>query len=243
MSTRKNYATSVTSKQYASEVDSIRRSNAFQTFFRQAVKEVDAFANEGEWARQATLAFRRKNKLSTRFPTLYFAFMNELEKHQEGYESESVGDDENSVDSNDTYERDGFVVDDDEVDEAESEESEDEWDDEASCESESIAEEEADEEEPKRSSSNSNMFTQDGEQTQSESQKGQQMLHRIIYKEYNTWYDSFKEEAEEDDDEDAMTADERFSWHCAKVLSRKTDIRAKEIYPIIGAWLIEHHKA
>ncbi len=243
-----SYANTVSSQTYAKAVKSIRQSAAFQTFFAKAIKNINDFDNEQAWARQATLTFRRNYKVSIRFPTVYYAFLNEAEKHQEGYESESVGDDANSVDSNETYERDGFVVNDDEVDSVASEESEEEWEDEnASCESESIAShsEAEDDEEPKRNTRvlQNATFVEDGEQTQAEIHKGQSMLHRIILKEYNTWYQAFQEEADEDTEDDAMTADERFQWHCAKVLSRKTDIRAKEIYPVIGAWIHEHHKA
>jgi hypothetical protein len=214
--------------------ESINTSKNFQSFFAKAIEEFDSFADEREWAREATLAFRRKYKVSTKFVTVYFAFLNEAEKHKdEG--------------ANDTYDRDGFVVDDDEVESEEEHESEDEWDDEASYDSESIASQEYEEEdaEPKRTTQvvNSNVFTEDGEPTRAEIDRGNQMLNKIIMKEYNAWYDAFKEEAEEDGDEDAMNADERFQWHCAKVLSRKTDIRAKDIYPIVGAWVIQYHKA
>lgn len=245
------YANTVSSKDYANAVENIRRSQPFQKFFAKAIENINDFASEQAWARQATLAFRRKYNMSTRFQTVYFAFLNEAEKHEEGYESESVGDDNDSVDSNETYERDGFVVNDDECDSVASEESEEEWeDDHESCESESIASEAEDEdtEHDKRTtqvvkSSSNAAFVEDGEQTQAEINKGHNMLHNIIMKEYNTWYEAFHEEAEEDDDKDAMTADERFQWHCAKVLSRKTDIRAKDIYPVIGAWIQEHHHA
>jgi hypothetical protein len=241
-----SYSTSVA---YAREVDSIRRSTPFQTFFAKAIQHIDKFENEQKWARDVTLAFRRQQKLTIKFQTIYFAFLNEAEKHMDGYESESVGDDENSVGSNDTYERDGFVVDDDECESVASEVSEDEWDEEASCESESIASEAEDDEEeqqPKRKShvvKHKQTFANNGEQTQAEKDYGQQMLHRFILKEYNALYHAFQKEAEEDYDEDAMTADERFQWDCAKKLSRKTNIRAKEIYPVVGAWLMEHHKA
>ena len=249
-SSRAMYANTVSSKTYANAVESIRRSPAFQKFFAKAIENINDFDSEQAWARQSTLDFRRKCKVDIRFPTVYFAFMNEAEKHQAGYDSESVGDDANSVDSNETYERDGFVVNDDEVEHESDVASEEEWEeDDASCESESIASQsEAEDEEPKRTSrvvqSSSNAaFVEDKEQTRAESNKGQHMLHKIIMKEYNTWYQAFQEEADEDTEEDAMTADERFQWHCAKVLSRKTDIRAKEIYPVVGAWLHEHHKA
>jgi hypothetical protein len=246
MSSSRRNQTTVNSKDTA---ESIRRSKPFQTFFAKAIRHLDDFATEKEWARQSTLTFRKEAKVSARFVTVYFAFLNEAEKHQEGYESESVGDDNNSVSSNDTYERDGFVVNDDECESIQEEDEEEEWQgDHDSCESESIASEpEADDNESKRNTRivrpQSNVFTNNGEQTQAEENYGQQMLHKIIIKEYNAWYEAFEKEAMEDTEEDAMTADERFQWHCAKVLARKTDIRAKEIYPVVGAWLQEHSNA
>jgi hypothetical protein len=226
---------------YAQAVDAIRRSDNFQTFFAKAIEKIEQFDSDKDWARQATLAYRRKFVPSAKFVTVYYAFLNEAEKHQEGYDSESVGDEENSVASNDTYERDGFVVDDDECESVESEESEDEWDDQ---ESESIASEseaEEEEEEPKRKTQN--VFANDGQPTDAETNHGQRMLHKFILKEYNSDYEALQQEAEEDSSKDAMTADERFQWECAKKLSRKTGIRAKEIYPVVGAWLHEHHNA
>jgi hypothetical protein len=240
----------------AKAVDDIRRSNNFQRFFAKAIEKFEQFESDKDWARQATIAFRRKFGYPANFVSVYYAFINEAEKHNEGYESESVGDqtkgDENSVDSNESYERDGFVVDDDKADEGEQEESEDEWKDD---ESESIAsehEEEDEEEEPRqpqtslRSSARINQSQSNAAPEETpidEAKQGRQILNKIIFKEYNAWYQAFQDEAKEDSSNDAMTADERFQWHCAKVLSRKTDIRAKEIYPIIGAWLHEHHNA
>ncbi len=243
----------------AQAVDDIRRSKNFQSFFCKAFEKFENFESDKDWARQATIAFRRKYGYSATFVPVYYAFLNEAEKQNEGYESESVGDEENSVDSDDTYERDGFVTDKIEYEEGHDAASEDEWDD---NESESIVsehEEEEDEEEvkprrrtrvvqqtqqaPRRSQriqSRSNAVAE-AEPVEDEYKQGQRMLQKIMYREYNNWYSAFEDEAKEDKSKDAMTADERFQWHCAKVLSRKTDIPAEVITPIIGAWLHEHH--
>ncbi len=257
MSSRKS---SSNAAQQAQSVDDIRRSKNFISFFAKAFDKFDEFDSDKDWARQATLAFRRKYGYSATFPTVYFAFLNEAEKQNE---SESVGDEENSVDSNDSYERDGFVTDKIEYEEGHDDKSEDEWDDNESASitsSEHEAEEDEEEVKPRRtrvvqapvtsprrsqriqSRSNSNAALVETNDD-SEFKQGQRMLNKMIYSEYNKWFSAFQDEAEEDGSENAMTAEERFEWHCAKILSRKTDIPADVIIPVIGAWIHEHHNA
>lgn len=84
------------------------------------------------------------------------------------------------------------------------------------------------------------VFVEDNKQTDAEEKKGRYLLNKVLYSEFNKWYDAFVDEALEDSSEDAMNADERFCWHSAKILSRKTDIRAGQLYPIVQAWLDTH---
>ena len=62
-------------------------------------------------------------------------------------------------------------------------------------------------------------------------------LNSLLYREYSLWYDAFVAEAEEDV-HDTATADDRFSWHCANILSRKTGVPADEIAPMVCEWIV-----
>lgn len=92
-----------------------------------------------------------------------------------------------------------------------------------------------------RSSSNAAAtFAEDGEVTDAEFGEGKRQLNQILYKEFNTWWEAFEKEAEEDDDEDAPSAQERWSLHTSKVLSRKTNIPVDSLIPIVESWLEAH---
>ena len=82
-------------------------------------------------------------------------------------------------------------------------------------------------------------FTADGEQTVAERRAGRAELNRILFREHTAWWDAFEAEAAEDMEEDSPDAAERFSWHCAKSISRRTGLRADVIAPVVDAWLIE----
>lgn len=69
---------------------------------------------------------------------------------------------------------------------------------------------------------------------------GKELLNKILFKEYNTWWDAFVEEAKED--ADPLTAEQRFAIHAAKIIYRKVgrEIPREEIEPVVEAWLMEH---
>jgi hypothetical protein len=89
-------------------------------------------------------------------------------------------------------------------------------------------------------SSSNAAFAEDDRPTEEEEKAGRKQLNRILYKEFVTWWDAFVAEAKEDNDEDAPTAEERFSLHSAKVIERYTGLPRDELIPIVGAWLNEH---
>jgi hypothetical protein len=66
-------------------------------------------------------------------------------------------------------------------------------------------------------------------------------MNAVLFGEYSKWWDAFEAEAEEQND--GYSAADRFSWHAAKILSRKTGLGPSEIQPVVGAWLIEHSRA
>ena len=86
---------------------------------------------------------------------------------------------------------------------------------------------------------NFSAFAVDGEPTAAERRAGRAELNRILFREHTTWWDAFEAEAAEDMGEDAPDASERFSQHCARIISRRTGLRADVIEPVVGAWLIE----
>lgn len=82
-------------------------------------------------------------------------------------------------------------------------------------------------------------FAEDGEPTAAERRAGRAELNRILYREHTAWWDAFEAEAAEDMEEDAPDAADRFSQHCARIISRRTGLRTDVIEPVVGAWLIE----
>jgi hypothetical protein len=44
-------------------------------------------------------------------------------------------------------------------------------------------------------------------------------------------------------EDESPDAAERFSWHCAKSISRRTGLREDVIVPVVGAWLLEKFEA
>ena len=83
-------------------------------------------------------------------------------------------------------------------------------------------------------------FTEDGKVTNAEFGEGKKQLNQLLYKEFNTWWDAFEKEADEDHSEDAPTAQQRWTLHTSKILSRKTQIPIDSLIPIVDAWLESH---
>ena len=67
---------------------------------------------------------------------------------------------------------------------------------------------------------------------------GRAKLNSILFREYALWWDAFVEEVAEDV-KGAASATDRFSYHCARIISRKTGLRDDVVAPVVGAWLIE----
>ena len=83
-------------------------------------------------------------------------------------------------------------------------------------------------------------FVSEGEQTAAESRLGRAQLNRILFREYSRWWDAFVAEADEDTTRGAPSASDRFSWHCAKMISHQTGLRAEAVAPVVAAWVLEH---
>lgn len=83
------------------------------------------------------------------------------------------------------------------------------------------------------------VIVEDGEMTDAEERLARKKLNAILHSEYNNWWDSFVLEESEDTSADASSASDRFSYHCARIISRKTGIRDEVIAPVVGAWLIQ----
>ena len=83
----------------------------------------------------------------------------------------------------------------------------------------------------------STSFTLDDKPTEAEIKEGRKMLDKILFKEYYTWWDAFVEEAKEDPYEQ-LTALDRFSIHCAKLLKKKSQIymSLQELEKIVVGW-------
>jgi hypothetical protein len=77
--------------------------------------------------------------------------------------------------------------------------------------------------------------------TQNKEQKGKEEFNRILMKEYDDWYEAFEEEVKEDS-ERSSSADERWVWHSATVLSRRTKVDRDSLVPVVEAWLLEKNR-
>ena len=111
----------------------------------------------------------------------------------------------------------------------------------------------------KNTTPTSSSFTPDDKPTEAEIKEGRKMLDKILFKEYYTWWDAFVEEAKEDTYEQFqfhqsgaesgtligidganLTALDRFSMHCAKLLKKKSqiDMTLQELEKIVVGWYL-----
>lgn len=80
--------------------------------------------------------------------------------------------------------------------------------------------------------------------TATHAEAGQKSLNRLFHYEYNRWWDAFEiEAAEAEGTTDEMSATDRFSLHCARILRAKTGLPVDQITPVVEAWLIEKGQA
>jgi hypothetical protein len=87
------------------------------------------------------------------------------------------------------------------------------------------------------------VFASDGQQTDAEHRKGKYELNKFLYKAHSDWYAAFEDEVADEsasgNRDNDMSVDDRWSWHAAKHLSRKTQLPADALFPIVQAWLIQ----
>ena len=198
-----------------------------------ALGDVKHFDSPESWARATARNFYHQFGKATPFITIYGAL---LRKNEEVEDNESESESESEYEEDEDYETEDETESEDDDEDYETEED----DDDVSCSSEE----------------SDTLIVKDGKQTKSgsrssdaatrphpstkdeEAEQGRLILNRILFKEYSEWYEAFEQEAEEDDQD--LSAEDRFSWHCAKILSRKTDIPREDCQPIVGAWLQLH---
>jgi hypothetical protein len=87
------------------------------------------------------------------------------------------------------------------------------------------------------------VFVADGQMTDAEQRMGRAQLHKVLFREFTHWWSAFVAEAREDTEPGAPSASDRFSYHCARIISRKTGLRDDLIAPVVAAWLIEKANA
>ena len=200
----------------------------FDGMAQEALPSLHNFTDESAWARATARNFFHQFGATTPFVTIYNKLLHYADLKNAEDEAEEWSSDE-SEDDDETYETEEDESEDDDdmslVDEDDSEaEYEDEADDETlsytSDESEEIAD---------------SLFTPAGKATTAEINAGRQAMNRILFKEYREWYNAFKEEADEEDNGD--TAEDRFSWHCAKILSQNTGLEREMCQTVVGGWL------
>ena len=67
---------------------------------------------------------------------------------------------------------------------------------------------------------------------------GRAELNSVLFREHTRWWDAFVAEAKEDT-YDSATASDRFSFHCAKILNKRTGLSVNHLSTVVGAWLLE----
>ena len=92
---------------------------------------------------------------------------------------------------------------------------------------------------PEGDASLASVFVADGQMTDAEQRMGRAQLNKVLFCEHTRWWSAFVAEAREDMQSGAPTASDRFSYHCARIISRKTGLRNDVIAPVVAAWLIE----
>ena len=83
------------------------------------------------------------------------------------------------------------------------------------------------------------VFVADGQMTDAEQRMGRAQLNKILFREFTHWWSAFVAEAREDIEAGAPSASDRFSYHCARIIRRKTGLRDDLIAPVVAAWLLE----
>jgi hypothetical protein len=68
-------------------------------------------------------------------------------------------------------------------------------------------------------------------------------LNRVLYRETRAWWNAFQLEGHDENPNavdkfgDLIVGNERFIWHCAKVLARTEGANAEDMVPIVQQWL------
>ena len=199
----------------------------FDSMAQEALASLKHFTDESTWARATARNFFHQFNATTPFITIYNKLLH--------YADLKAAEDEHSEGS--------WNSDDDESYETESEtESEDNDESLADEESEYEDKSEADDETLTYTSDESMdeasepLFTAPGKPTKAETDAGRQAMNCILFKEYRNWFAAFKEE-----EDDEFSAEDRFSWHCAKILNQKTGLDREMCQTVVGGWL-ELHK-
>ncbi len=205
----------------------------FDRLAQEALASLHNFTDESAWARATARNFFHQFNATTPFITIYSKLL-----HYADLKAAADDESEGSWNSDDESEHD-----EDEDYETESEDEEDEEDDDDLSYTSDESMENAD-----------TLFTPKGKQTDAgtrgssstrhphpstkdeEAHAGRIAMDRILFKQYREWFAAFKEE-----EDDEFSAEDRFSWHCAKILSNNTGLDREMCQTVVGGWL-ELHK-
>ena len=224
--------------------------NDFDSMAQEALASLKHFTDESTWARATARNFFHQFNATTPFVTIYKKLLHYADlkvaedEHSEG--SWNSDDDSNLANGEvgttaPQAKRSSAWEDESEHDDDESYETESEDESEADEESE-YEESEADDEtltytsDESMDESTEPLFTAPGKPTKAETDAGRQAMNCILFKEYRNWFAAFKEE-----EDDEFSAEDRFSWHCAKILNQKTGLDREMCQTVVGGWL-ELHK-
>jgi hypothetical protein len=203
----------------------------FDGMAQEALASLKNFTDESAWARATARNFFHQFNATTPFVTIYskllhYADLKNAEDEAKMDEEWSSEDDESEHDEDEDYETESEDDDDDDVSLVDEDDSEVEYEDEADDETLSYTSDESMEK------ADTLLFTPNGKQTNAEAQAGRIAMNRILFKEYRGWYHAFKEE-----EDDEFSAEDRFSWHCAKILSQKSGLSREMCQTVVGGWL------
>jgi hypothetical protein len=191
-------------------------------FIKNALENIEDYNNEKEWARDYARQLFHKLERKISFANLYNTLMEEFNK---AYDDEWANTNTNKKEK----------------------EEDEEWlpyQHKTSSNSSNTSSSNA-----VTDPSGNQLFVEDNNQTETERKQGKYILNKILYKEYNAWYDAFQAEEQDEriyeknnGESNIQSGDQRWIYHASKILSRKTNIPTESISPIVEAWLLELNK-
>ena len=65
-------------------------------------------------------------------------------------------------------------------------------------------------------------------------------MNKVMYSEHSRWWDAFVAEAEDEEltpENEQLTAEDRFAWHCAKILQRHAKLPLQTLANAARVWI------